>query len=161
MPCSIIIIDHEGEYKDFTSKSKMPNETKKFFDTFGIGDIKPKVFTLHDDMSKSKATLSLRGIEPAGLIYLLPELESRTENILRILINRVKRQFENEGKSYDIEDFRNRLLAENNNSQLIHISQRPAIARAILSPSLNLFDQEGKTALTPGCLLKSGGGFCY
>jgi hypothetical protein len=36
------------------------------------------------------------------------------------------------------------------------MQQRPAIARAILSPSLNLLDQKGKTPITPHLLFKPG-----
>lgn len=153
---AIVILDGEGEYKEFTKKSEMLESTKQFLDKCGIGDILPKIYTIGEDAAKTNATLSLRGIDKQDVVYLLPELESKTENILRVLMNHVIRQIEYEKAPQDIETLRNRLLAENNNSQLIHMQQRPAIARAILSPSLNLLDQKDKIPLTPSLLFKPG-----
>ena len=153
---AIVILDREGEYTDFAKKSTMDDSALEFLDKYGMGDIAPKVYTVNADSSKSDSTLALRAIDKEGIIYLLPELESKTENILRVLLNRVTYQLEAEKASQDIETLRNRLLAENNNSQLIHIQQRPAIARAILSPSLNLLDQKGKMPITPTLLFKPG-----
>ena len=134
----------------------MPESSKRFLDKYGIGDVSPKVYTLSDNPENGDSTLSLRGIDRQDIVYLLPELESKTENILRVLLNHVNNQIEHEGATKDIETLRTKLLAENNNSQLIHIQQRPAIARAILSPSLNLLDQKNKIPLTPHLLFKSG-----
>jgi len=153
---AIIILDGEGEYKEFTKKSEMTTNAKQFLDKYGIGDVTPKVYKIHDDPSHSDSTLTLRGIDRKDIIYLMPELESKTENILQVLINHVGNQLDNEKGPQDIETLKNRLLAETNNSQLIHTSQRPAIARAVLSPSLNLLDQKEKIPLTPHLLFKPG-----
>lgn len=153
---AVIILDGEGEYKQFTAKSEMTSNAKQFLDKYGIGDVKVNVYKIDDDPSQSDSTLTLRGIDRHDIIDLMPELESKTENILQVLINHVGNQIDNDKGPQDIETLKNRLLAEINNSQLIHISQRPAIARAILSPSLNLLDQVGKTALTPHLLFKPG-----
>jgi hypothetical protein len=153
---AIVILDGEGEYKEFTKKSQMLQISQEFLDKNEIGDVTPKVYTINNDPMKSDSTLSLRGIDRQDLIYLLPELESKTENILRVLINRVCNMLDNEKAPQDIDTMRNKLLAENNNSQLIHMQQRPAIARAVLSPSLNLLDQKGKIPLTPHLLFKPG-----
>lgn len=154
MALSIIILDKEVEYEEWVEIQKMPKETQEFLQKHGIKQVNPIIYTLHDDDSKSNATLSLRAIDPSDLPYFMPELESRTENVLRIMTKTVKRQFETEGKSYEIQEFRDRLLYENQRSQIVHLQQRPAIARAILSPALDLFDKPGKTALTPGKLLQ-------
>jgi hypothetical protein len=153
---AIVILDREGEYTEFAKKSEMDDSAQEFLEKYGMGEVIPKVYTVNVDSSKSDATLPLRAIDKEGIIYLLPELESKTENILRVLLNRVTYQLETEKAPQDIETLRNRLLAENNNSQLIHMQQRPAIARAILSPSLNLLDQKGKTPITPHLLFKPG-----
>ena len=100
--------------------------------------------------------MTLRAIGKDDVIYLLPELEARTENILRVLINSVSRQLEEENIPQTVDVFRERLMAENRNSQLIHQQQRPAIARAILSNTLSLLDQKDKTPLTPNLLFKPG-----
>lgn len=153
---AILIIDHENEYTKFTAKSQMSYEGKKFVETHGYHNVKPVVYSIHNDSAKSTATLSLRAIDPKELINLTTEVEARTESVLRLLINRVKKQIENEGGAFEINDFRDKLLHENTHSNLVHIQQRQAIARAILSPSLELFDQKGKTPLTPGEILKPG-----
>lgn len=153
---AIVILDREGEYTEFANRLDMNDSAREFLDKYGVGDIIPKVYTINTDLTKSDATLSLRGIDREAIIYLLPELESKTENILRVLVNRVTYQLDQEKAPQDIETLRNRLLAENNNSQLIHIQQRPAIARAVLSLSLNLLDQKGKMPLTPHLLFKPG-----
>ena len=153
---AIVILDGEGEYKEFTKKANMSEETKQFLKKYNIDDVKPRVYTVSDDPTKSNATLTMRGIDRHDIVYLMPELESKTENILRVLINHVSNQIKNEKAPKDIETFRSRLLAENNNSQLIHMQQRPAIARAVLSPSLNLLDQKDKIPLTPHLLFRPG-----
>jgi DNA helicase HerA-like ATPase len=153
---AIIILDGEGEYKKFANKIDMPDNSKKFLDTNGIGDINPTVFTLNDDYSKADTTLSLRGIKRDDLIYLMPELESRTENILQVLINHVGTALDHERGPQDINTLRNRLISEVNSSGLVHASQRPAIARAVLSPSLNLLDQKNLRPLTPTLLFQPG-----
>ena len=153
---AIIVLDGEGEYKEFTKKSEMTESSQQFLNKYGIGDVKPKIYTISEDPEKGDSTLSMRGIERQDVVYLLPELESKSENILRVLINHVGNQIDNEKAPLDIETFRSRLLAENNKSQLIHISQRPAIGRAIISPSLNLLDQKNKIPLTPHLLFKAG-----
>jgi hypothetical protein len=62
----------------------------------------------------------------------MPELESRTENILQVLINHVSRALDYEKGPQDIETLRNRPINETNSSGLVHYQQRPAIARAVL-----------------------------
>jgi DNA helicase HerA-like ATPase len=153
---AIVILDGEGQYKKFTKKSQMNNDSRYFLDKYGIGDVEPKVYVLNDDSNKSNSTLSLRGIDRHDLIYLMPELESKTENILQILINHVSRALDYERTAQDIDTLRNRLISETNSSGLVHFQQRPAIARAILSPSLNLLDQKDKILLTPGVLFTPG-----
>ncbi|MCV0399584.1 MAG: DUF87 domain-containing protein [Nitrosarchaeum sp.] len=153
---AVIILDGEPEYTDFAKKSEMIQSSINFLEKYGIGDIKPKIYSLHKDPVKSDATLSLRGISRQDTIYLMPEVESRTENILRLLISHVGNQIDQEQAPQDIETLRTRLLAEVNRSSLVHISQRPAIARAVLSPSLNMLDQKDKTPLTPQLLFKPG-----
>lgn len=134
----------------------MESKARQFLDRYGIGDIEPNVYTINDDPSKADSTLSLRGIGREDIVYLMPELESRTESILLVLLNHVSRMLEYENAGQDIDTLRNRLINECNSSGLIHSQQRPAIARAILSQSLNLLDQKGKIPLTPGQLFKPG-----
>jgi DNA helicase HerA-like ATPase len=57
---------------------------------------------------------------------------------------------------HDIDALRSRIISEANSSGLVHYHQRPAIARAVLSPSLTLLDQKDKTPLTPGLLFAPG-----
>ncbi len=72
---AIVIIDGEGEYKEFTKKSEMLESTKLFLDKYGIGDISPRIYTVNEDPVKANASLSLRGIDKQDVVYLLPELE--------------------------------------------------------------------------------------
>lgn len=153
---AIIILDGEGEYKQFVNMSEMPGDTRKFLEMQGISDIEPKVYTISDDATRSDATLSLRGIGNEDIIYLMPELEARTENILLVLLNHVTRIIQYENAGQDIATLRNRLIAEANTSGLVHMQQRPAIARAVLSQSLDLLDQKGKIPITPGLLFRPG-----
>jgi hypothetical protein len=153
---AIVILDGEGQYKKFTKRSQMSNESKYFLDKYGIGDVDPNVYTLNVDSNESDSTLSLRGIDRHDLIYLMPELEAKTENILQVLINHVSRALDYEKNAHDIDTLRNRLINETNSSGIVHYQQRPAIARAILSPSLNLLDQKDKIPLTPGILFTPG-----
>lgn len=153
---AIIMLDGEGEYKEFTKTSKMPLEGKNFVKKYGLGEVTPDVYSVSDDITVSTATMTLRAMGKDDIVYLLPELEARTENILRVLINGVARQLDEEKIPLTIDVFRERLMAENRNSQLVHQQQRPAIARAILSQSLGMLDQKDKTPLTPSLLFKPG-----
>lgn len=156
MKPAIIILDKEGEYTNFASLSQMSAISRKYLSDNGVTPISPEIFTLNDDEKKADSTLSLRALEPKDIIYLIPELESKTENIFILLTDRVKDYFNSNGIPLEITSFRDRLLQETNNSNLIHIAQRPAIARAILSPALTLFDRKNKIPLIPGKLLQPG-----
>ena len=68
-------------YSIWPSISQMPEVTQKFLKEYGIKQITPEIYTLHDDDEKSDATLSFRAIDPNDLPNLMPELESKTENI--------------------------------------------------------------------------------
>jgi len=156
MKPAIIILDKEGEYTNFVSLSKMSAISRKYLSDNGVTPISPEIFTLNDDETRADSTLSLRALEPKDIVYLIPELESKTENIFTLLTDRVKDYFNSNGIPLEITSFRDRLLQETNNSNLIHIAQRPAIARAILSPALTLFDRKNKIPLIPGKLLQPG-----
>ena len=103
---AVIILDGEPEYTSFAKKSEMVQSSINFLEKYGIDDIKPQVFSIHRDPAKSDATLSLRGISRQDTIYLMPELESKTENILRLLITHVGNQIDQEQAPQDMETLR-------------------------------------------------------
>src|SRR5574341_113350 len=152
---AVIILDGEGENKHFAKKAQMNESAREFLTSQGIGELNPSSYTVNDDSSRSNATLSMRGIEPEDIIHLMPELESKTENILRVLIDNVYKTLNEDGRR-NVQSICARVNQEANNSGLIHFSQRPAIARAILSPSLKLLDQKDKIELLPDLLFKPG-----
>ena len=155
IPPAIIIIDKEGEYKQAPKIADMPAKTQKFLKKHKITEYKPEVFTLHPT-EEVGSTLTIRAIDPIDIIYFMPNLESKTEAQLLLLIRRVLHQIDIAKVPLQMPDFRERLQVEIQNSQVIHREQRPTLARAILSAPLDIFDQPNRTPILPGSLLQPG-----
>ena len=152
---AIIIIDKEGEYKTTPVIAEMPVKTQKFLKKHKITTYEPHVLTLHptDD---TNSTLTLRAIDPVDIINFMPDLESKTEALLMHVIKRVLHQLDIEKAPLRMDDFKQRLQVEIQNNQNIHREQRPALARAVLSGPLDIFDQSGRDPILPGTLLQPG-----
>ena len=152
---AIIIIDKEGDLAESPKISEMPKETQDYLKKHNISEYETEKFELAVD-SDTDSTLSLRAIDPKDIINFMPDLESRSEAQLILLIKRVIHQMEQEKIPMVMEDFRNKLMYEIQNSQLIHREQRPALSRAILSNTLEIFDQQKRMPVLPGTLLQPG-----
>ena len=126
----------------------MPKETQDYLKKHNISEYETEKFELAVD-SDTDSTLSLRAIDPKDIINFMPDLESRSEAQLILLIKRVIHQMEQEKIPMVMEDFRNKLMYEIQNSQLIHREQRPALSRAILSNTLEIFDQPKRMPILP------------
>ena len=152
-----IILDGEGEYQNFTNQEKMVPEAAKFLKNNGLSaSFEPRIIKLSQDPIESTGTLSLEGIKPENLIYLLPELSSKTESIVKIIIRKAWEDIQAKGYGIDIQKLRNHVIQEVNSNQLLHREQPKAIARAFLSPNLDLLDQEGCEPILLNSIISPG-----
>jgi len=154
---AIIIIDGENSFTEFTPNEKMHPEVQEFLSQHEIGNVDSQVLTLSDNEERSDSTLSLRKVTYKDMMYLIPELESKTENImlqaLRMAFHIIKISPE---LDFTIENLRNVAIAQARNSGLIHPSQIPALSRALHCDELDMFNQPNKTEISPELLLQPG-----
>ena len=90
------------------------------------------------------------------LIYLLPELENKTENQLLAVIKMTFGIIDAKSEELTIQNIRETGMDIARKSSLIHPSQIPAIGRALETTELDLFDQQDKTKLEPSLLFQPG-----
>ena len=153
---AVIIIDGENSFTQFTPIEKMPQKTQEFFSQHNIGKVNPKVFTLAENETFADSTLSFESLTYNDMIYLLPELEAKTEGRLLSILKLAFEILNRNGYPKTVQNIRNTALSEARSSGLIHPSQVPAIGRALDSVELDIFNQIEKTELTPDLLFQPG-----
>jgi len=150
---SVVILDREGEYQNFTSPSEMTDEGKKFFSKNEIKNTKPRVLKLSDDFFESTATLSINSINMTDILQLMPELQGKSSEVAQTIIEKSLMTLHEKELEKTWMNLRREIIEELNTSQLLSgvagAQIKGAIERAISSHNLNLFDQKGKTLLTP------------
>src|SRR5207245_3798523 len=85
---SMIILDAEGEYKNFAKIANMPDESKHFLQSHGIRDVDYRILKLSNDIFQATATLSVQGINLTDVLQLLPDLEPKSSDILASITHR-------------------------------------------------------------------------
>lgn len=157
---SIIVLDAEGEYQQFTKVENMIDESRQFLVAHGIQDVKLLVLKLSNDLFSSTATVSVRGINLTDVLQLLPELEPKTAGVLESITHRAKETLRQTKKELTWKNLRDEILEESNSTQYLNgmggMSIKQAIARALISSNLRLFDQPGKMPLIPENIFKPG-----
>ena len=154
---AIIILDGENSFTKFTRNEKMDPQVSEFMSKNGIGNVDMRVLTLSDDIERSDSTLSLRTVTYQDMMYFIPELESKSENILLQVLRLAFRIIQqNPDLDLTMENLRNIAINQARTSGLIHTMQLPAIARALHSVELDMFNQPNKTEISPELLFQPG-----
>ncbi len=157
---SIIVLDAEGEYQSFTKIEDMVEDSKHFLLAHGVDNVKLQVLKLSNDLFNSNATLSMQGINLVDVLELLPELEPKTADVLRSIAFRAQETLRQTSKEITWKNLRDEILQEANSTQYLNgmggTSIKQAIARALISLNLRLFDQNGKIPLLPENIFKPG-----
>jgi len=154
---AIIMLDGENSFTKFTPNEKMDPQVREFMSKHGIGNVDLRVLTLSDNIERSDSTLSLRTMNYQDMMYLIPELESKSENIMLQVLRLAFRIIQQSPElDFTIENLRNVAIAQARSSGLIHTMQLPAIARALHSVELDMFNQPNKTEITPDLLFQPG-----
>jgi hypothetical protein len=154
-PPACIIVDKEGDLIEPPKIANMPQSTQKYLKQHNIGEYETVTYVLSNDRF-TDSTLSLRAIDAKDIVNFMPDLESKSEAQLMLLIKRVLQRMKQEQIPMVMKDFRDKLMVEIQDSQLIHRQQRPALARAVLSNTLDIFDQSKRMPILPGTLLQPG-----
>ena len=153
---AVIILDGENSFTDFTSTEKMHAKTRDYLTRHDIGKVNEKVYTLAEDERFADSTLSFESLTYNDIIYLMPELESKTEGILLQILKLTFEILKSNRTPITIINIRSEAMALARSSGLIHFSQLPAIARALNSIELDLFNQSGKVELSSDLLFQPG-----
>jgi hypothetical protein len=153
---AVVILDIDGQFRteNFISKNNLPEEVKIFLEENKIKDINPCVLKLSEDPNEANTTLSLTGIKPEELTYLIPELPTKSAELVEEIIRECIRKIEE--KEITVDNLRRFIVNEVFQNQIIHSEQKGAIIRAFYSPNLRLFDQPNLEPLTVSKLLISG-----
>ena len=154
----IVVLDAEGEYKNFTKIEDMPQDTQKFLKSQGIDDVKFEVLKLSNDIFEATATMSVKGINMTDVLQMLPDLEPKSADILASIAYRAFENLRQRNEELTWNNLKNEILNEVNSTQYLNgmggTSIKQAIARALYSMNLRLFDQPAKTAMIPENIFK-------
>ena len=153
---AVIVLDGENSFTDFTSNEKMHTKTKDYLEKHDIGKVNKQVYTLAENEKFADSTLSFESLTYNDIIYLMPELEAKTEGILLQILKMTFEVLKSSNTPITITSIRNEAMAIARSSGLIHFSQLPAIARALHSIELDLFNQAGKVELSSDLLFQPG-----
>lgn len=153
---AVIILDGENSFTQFSPIEQMPQKTQEFFSKHNIGKVNHKVYTLAENETFADSTLSVESLTYNDMIYLLPELEAKTEGRLLSILKMSFEILNRNGDPKTIQNIRNTALNVARTSSLIHPSQVPAIGRALDSVELDIFNQIGKTELSEDLLFQPG-----
>jgi len=157
---AIVVLDREGEYCNFTQQEDMANEGQRFFSNHDIKSIKPNVLRLSNDFFEANASLSIQGINPTDMLLILPELETKSAGILRVIVPQAIQHLKHDGEELTWKNLDKEIRIELRTSQFLTgvagASIRGAIERALISHNLSLFDQSKKIKLVPEVLFKEG-----
>lgn len=153
---SIINLDAEFSFTYFSKKEYLEKKTQQFFEKHGIEDVDVDVLTISKDPKIAGATLSLEALSPEAFLYMMPELDPKTEGRALHILELAYHIIEQDGLDRTIENVRNTSLNLISNNGLIHPLQKPALNRAFFSVELDLFDQPNKKKITPEMLFQPG-----
>jgi len=77
---AVVNLDGEFGFTYFPKKEHLEDKTRAFLNQHGIEDVEPRVLTIAKD-STGDATLSLEALSPEAFLYMMPELDPKTEGI--------------------------------------------------------------------------------
>ena len=150
---SIVILDREGEYKNFPDLNNMTDVGKKFFKKHGIKPVKPRILKLSNSIFEATASMSMKGINLRDVLSLMPELETKSAEVARTIMSKACSTISENGSELTWNNLRREIFEELNHSQFLSgmagAQIRGAIERAMMSQNLDLFDQNGRTPLIP------------
>jgi hypothetical protein len=155
---AVIILDGEKMFTEFATKNQLNPEAREFLNENDIGDTDYRVLTLSEYSENADSTLSFQSLTYNDLVHLIPEVEPKTENILKQVLKTTFEIIEARGNEMEltIENVRSVGTDLARKSPLIHYSQAPAIGRALQSIELDMFNQPDKTQLNPSLLFQPG-----
>ena len=155
---SIVVLDAEGEYKNFTKLEQMTPETQKFLKNQGIKDVEFQVLRMSHDIFEATASMSVKGINLTDILQLLPDLEPKSADILTSIAYKAYENIAQRKEQLTWANLKNEILSEANSTQYLSgmagTSIKQAIARALYSMNLRLFDQPGKMPMIPENIFK-------
>tara|TARA_B100001765_G_scaffold212438_1_gene176529 strand:+ start:244 stop:1818 length:1575 start_codon:yes stop_codon:yes gene_type:complete len=153
---AVIILDGEKSFNEFPTKDELLPETVDFLNVNKIDDADVQVLTLSEQPDRADATLGIDSLEYNDLVYLLPQLENKTENQLLPVLKEAFEVIDERGEPRTIESIRRTGMEIARQSNLIHFSQIPAIGRALQTIELDMFNQPGKKQIRAGLLFQPG-----
>lgn len=150
---AIVILDGENEYHRHLKKGELPPFPRSFLTEHMIDDLEVRVLRISE--TNPDVTLSLSGIEPEHISYLVPDLPTKSAEIIEEIVRRCVSGLVS--SDINLDRVRPRVIEEVRSNQLIHRSQKGAIIRALQwSKNLRLIDQPGCRPLTASELLVPG-----
>ncbi len=150
---AVVILDGEGDYLKFQKTVELNSSTKAFLEQNHVGDVKPHLVRVSAN-SDADRTLSLEGIAPSDLIYLVPELPTKSTEVAAEVIRKC---CDNQLEPATVESLKTRVIDEVLRNQQIARVQKSAIIRALeFSSNLRLFDVPGVLPLRGEELLIPG-----
>ena len=152
---AIVNLDGEFGFTDFAKKEYLQEETRVFLNHHEIEDVTPKILTIAKDLT-GDATLSLEALSPEAFLYMMPELDPKTEGIALHILTLAYQVIQQQGVEKTFDNVRRECLNLISGNGLVHPLQRPALNRAFFSIELDLFDQENKKKILPETLFQPG-----
>jgi len=152
---AVVNLDGEFGFSYFPKREHLEEKTRAFLDKHEIEDVTPKILTIAKD-STGDATLSLEALSPEAFLYMMPELDPKTEGIALHILQMAYHVIQQQGMERTFDNVRNECLNLIRGNGLVHPLQRPALNRAFFSIELDLFDQENKTKILPKTLFQPG-----
>lgn len=152
---AIVNLDGEFGFTYFPKRENLEEKTRRFLDQHGIEDVTPRVLTIAKDLT-GDATLSLEALSPEAFMYMMPELEPKTEGIALQILQMAYHVIQQQGLERTLDNVRRESLNLIRGNGLVHPLQRPALNRAFFSVELDLFDQENKKKILPETLFQPG-----
>lgn len=152
---AVVNLDGEFGFTYFAKKEHLEEKTRAFLNHHEIEDVNPKILTIAKD-STGDATLSLEALSPEAFVYMMPELDPKTEGIALQILTMAYHVIQQQGLERTFDNVRRESLHLISGNGLVHPLQRPALNRAFFSIELDLFDQENKKKILPETLFQPG-----
>ena len=133
---AIVIVDVEGEYSKSIEK---------------LENVEKYVVSPGNDIGN--VTLSISEIAPEDLQYFMPEMESKTSELMDKIVKNCYEHLEKTYGRFTKEQLLTTIGYQVRTDMLFHPAQRPAILRALETNNFDLFNQAGKEILTADKLL--------
>jgi hypothetical protein len=152
---AVVNLDGEFGFSYFPKREHLEEKTRAFLDQHEIEDVDPKILTIAKDLT-GDATLSLEALSPEAFLYMMPELDPKTEGIALQILQMAYHVIQQQGMERTFHNVRRESLNLISGNSLVHPLQRPALNRAFFSIELDLFDQENKKKILPETLFQPG-----